>query len=287
MWIHPDGEFMLVGNDGGVVITKDRGKTWRFVQNLPLAQFYHISFDMEIPYNVYGGLQDNGSWRGPNTVYTESAILNYMWKMVGFGDGFDTEPDPTNTDCGYSMSQGGYLMYFNHKTGLRKSIRPTESDVKHRYNWNAGFAIDPFEPSTIYYGSQFVHRSKDKGNTWEIISPDLTTNDPEKQKQADSGGLTLDVTNAENHTTIMCIAPSPLKKGIIWVGTDDGNVQLTKDGGKTWNLVSKTLIKGAKRKGGVPHGLWVSHIEASKFETSEAFVVLMTIEDLTGKLTFL
>ena len=159
MWIHPDGEFMIVGNDGGVVITKDRGKNWRFIPNLPLAQFYHISFDMEIPYNIYGGLQDNGSWRGPNTNFTGGAVFNYQWKMVGFGDGFDTEPDLTNINCGYAMSQGGHLMYFNHKTGIRKSIRPTETEVRHRYNWNAGFAIDPFEPTTIYYGSQFVHNA--------------------------------------------------------------------------------------------------------------------------------
>jgi len=270
MWNHPNGEFMIVGNDGGIVITKDRGKNWQFVQNLPLAQFYHISFDMETPYNIYGGLQDNGSWRGPNTVLTDGSIYNHHWIMVGFGDGFDTEPDPTNNRYGYAMSQGGYLMYFDSITGIRKMIRPTESEVKHRYNWNAGLAIDPFEPSTIYYGSQFVHRSQDKGNTWEIISPDLTTNNPEKQKQSESGGLTLDVTDAENHTSILCIAPSPVKQGIIWVGTDDGNIQLTKDNGKNWKLVSKSLSRG---KRGVPECTWVPHIEASKFNESTAFVV--------------
>jgi photosystem II stability/assembly factor-like uncharacterized protein len=276
MWNHPNGDHIIVGNDGGIVISRDRGKNWQFVGNLPLAQFYHISFDMDIPYNVYGGLQDNGSWRGPSNVLTDRFIYPYHWRMVGFGDGFDTEPDPENSKNGYAMSQGGNLFYYNTDTGLSIPIRPTESDVKHRYHWNAALAIDPFEPATIYYGSQFVHKSKNKGYSWEIISPDLTTNDPEKQKQAESGGLTLDVTNAENHTTIISIAPSPVKKDVIWVGTDDGNVQLTQDGGKNWTLVSKAIVgqKGKKlKKGNVPYGTWVSHVEASKFEAGNAFVV--------------
>jgi photosystem II stability/assembly factor-like uncharacterized protein len=271
MWIHPNGEMMVVGNDGGVVISYNRGKNWRFVTNLPIGQFYHVSFDLDIPYNVYGGLQDNGSWMGPAYVLKERAIYSYLWKMVGGGDGFDTEPDPEKQGAGYGMSQGGNLYYFDTSTGTSRGIVPTESDVKHRYNWNAGFAVDPFHPATIYLGSQFVHRSPDKGRTWEIISPDLTTNDPEKQKQAESGGLTLDVTNAENHTSILCIAPSPLQEGVIWVGTDDGNVQLTQDGGKTWQLVSEELTSG--KKGKAPPATWVPHVEASKFEAATAYVV--------------
>jgi photosystem II stability/assembly factor-like uncharacterized protein len=273
MRIHPNGEFMIVGTDGGIVLSQDRGKTWRFARNLPLGQFYHVSFDMEVPYNVYGGLQDNGSWRGPGWVLTDRAIYNYHWIRVGGGDGFDTEPDPEKPGCGYSMSQGGNLSYFDTNTGRSRGIRPTESDVKHRFNWNAGLAIDPFEPGTIYYGSQFVHRSKDRGLSWEIISPDLTTNDPEKQKQAESGGLTLDVTNAENHTTIICIAPSPVKQGVIWVGTDDGNVQVTQDGGRNWELVSVPLTGTKTKKGKVPYGTYIPHVDASKFNAACAFVV--------------
>jgi photosystem II stability/assembly factor-like uncharacterized protein len=271
MWIHPDGERMIVGNDGGVVISYNRGKNWRFVENLPVGQFYHVSYDMELPYNVYGGLQDNGSWMGPAYVLKERAIYSYLWKMVGSGDGFDTEPDPEKPGAGYGMSQGGNLYYFDTDLGTSQDIVPTESDIKHRYNWNAGLAVDPLKPSTIYLGSQFVHKSPDKGRTWEIISPDLTTNDPEKQKQAESGGLTLDATNAENHTTIMCIAPSPVQEGVIWVGTDDGNVQLTRDGGKTWQLVSKDLTSG--KKGKVPPATWIPHVEASKFDAATAYVV--------------
>lgn len=271
MWIHPSGETMIVGNDGGVVISYDRGKSWRFVENLPFGQFYHVSYDMQTPYNVYGGLQDNGSWRGPAYTLTERAIFHYHWISVGSGDGFDTEPDPENPLAGYGMSQGGNLYYYDIATGSSRAIVPTESDVKHRYNWNAGLAVDPFNPSMVYLGSQFVHRSKDKGRTWEIISPDLTTNDPEKQKQADTGGLTLDVTNAENHCSILCIAPSPLEEGLIWVGTDDGNVQLTKDNGKTWELVSAELTRGKKAK--VPEATWVPHVEASKHDPGTAYVV--------------
>lgn len=272
MWIHPNGEFMAVGNDGGVVISTNRGRNWRFVENLPIGQFYHVSVDNEMPYNVYGGLQDNGSWRGPAYVIRERAIYNYHWITVGGGDGFDVQPDPENPNCGYGMSQGGNLYYFDITTGTSRNIIPTESDVKHRYNWNAALAIDPFKPSTIYYGSQFVHKSPDKGRTWEIISPDLTTNDPEKQKQAESGGLTLDVSSAENHCTILCIAPSPIKEGLLWVGTDDGNIQLTKDGGKTWELVSGSLTAGKKPL--APAGACVPFIEPSRFDEATAYVVI-------------
>lgn len=271
LWIHPDGEMLVVGNDGGVVISHNRGQNWRFISNLPIGQFYHVSYDMEIPYNVYGGLQDNGSWMGPGYTLKERGIASYLWTTVGGGDGFDTEPDPEVPGAGYGMSQGGNIYYFDTNLGSSRDIVPTESDVKHRYNWNAGFAVDPFKPSTIYLGSQFMHKSPDKGFTWEIISPDLTTNNPAKQKQAESGGLTLDVTNAENHTTILCIAPSPVQEGVIWVSTDDGNVQVTKDGGGTWELVSSDLTSG--KKGMAPPGTCSPHVEASKADAATAYAV--------------
>ena len=271
MWIQPDGERMVVGNDGGVVLSVNRGRNWRFVMNLPVGQFYHINFDMEYPYNLYGGLQDNGTWRGTAYSLKNRSITNEDWLNVGGGDGFDAAADPENPNCGYGMSQGGNLYYFDITKGTSRTIVPTESDVKHRFDWNAGFAIDPFRPATIYYGSQFLHRSPDKGQTWEIISPDLTTNDPEKQKQAESGGLTLDVTNAENYCTIISIAPSPLKEGLIWVGTDDGNIQLTRDSGKSWELVSMALTAGKKPL--VPAGAAIPHIEPSHFDEAVAYVV--------------
>lgn len=268
LWVNPEnGKYLIDGNDGGITISHDRGKTWRFVENLPLGQFYHISVDMNIPYNIYGGMQDNGSWRGPSSIWENGGIRNYHWNEVGFGDGFGCLIDPTDPNMGYSMSQGGSLVRYKLDTGERKSIQPDgPDDVTLRFNWNAGIAVDPLDPKTIYYGSQFVHRSTDRGNSWEIISPDLTTNDPEKQKQAESGGLTKDVSAAENHTTILTIAPSPVQKGVIWVGTDDGNVQVTTDSGKTWNNVVKNIK-------GLPANTWCPHIEASKFDAGTAFAV--------------
>jgi photosystem II stability/assembly factor-like uncharacterized protein len=272
MYIYPDGERMVVGNDGGVVVSTDRGLHWRYVANLPLGQYYHVNLDAQYPYHAYGGLQDNGSWVGPTYSLKDRTLANDDWVMVGDGDGFDAAPDTDHPGCGYAMSQGGSLYYFDTAMGTSRNIVPTESDVKDRYNWNAGFAVDPFHAGTIYLGSQFVHRSADRGRTWEVISPDLTTNDAEKLKQSESGGLTLDVSNAENYCTILSIAPSPLREGLIWVGTDDGNVQLTRDGGKSWELVTKTLVTGKKPP--AIAGGEIPHIEPSHYDEATAYLVV-------------
>lgn len=269
-WIHPaDPDYMIDGNDGGLNITHDRGKTWRFVENLPVAQFYHINVDMEYPYNVYGGMQDNGSWGGPAYVLKDQGIRNSYWQELMFGDGFDVVPDPGDSRFGYAMSQEGYIGRYDLKTGNTRMIRPThpDPDIKLRFNWNSALAMDPFDQTTIYFGSQFVHKSSDHGYTWAIISPDLTTNDPEKLKQHESGGLTMDATGAENHCTVLAIAPSPIEKGLIWVGTDDGNVQLSKDGGTSWANVSPYAA-------GMPKGSWVPQIKPSEFSAGEAYVVV-------------
>jgi photosystem II stability/assembly factor-like uncharacterized protein len=269
-YIHPtDPSFMVDGNDGGMNITHDYGKTWRFVENIPVGQFYHVNVDMDYPYNVYGGLQDNGSWVGPAYVWKDNGIRNSYWQPVMFGDGFDVMPDPDDNRYGYAMSQGGYLGRYDRKTGYTKNIRPTHPDpkMKVRFNWNSALAQDPFDNNTIYYGSQFVHQSSDKGSTWEIISGDLTTNDPEKQKQHESGGLTMDATGAENHCTILAISPSKKAKGLLWVGTDDGQVQLTRDGGKTWTNITSKIT-------GMPKGAWVPQITASAYNAGEVFVVV-------------
>lgn len=264
-WVSPDGKTLIDGNDGGVYISTDRGASWRFVENLPLAQFYHINVDLATPFNLMGGLQDNGSWRGPSYVWHNGGIRYYDWKEVGFGDGFAVLADPNRPRYVFATSQGGNIIRSDLETGERKSIRPAHlQGTELRFNWNAGMAIDPHD-GALYLGSQFLHRSADLGTTWTIISPDLTTNDPEKQKQTESGGLTKDVTAAENHTTILTVAPSPVDRGVIWVGTDDGNVQLTRDGGGTWTNV-------VDRIRGVPRNTWVPHIEASKFEGGTAFV---------------
>ena len=268
-WIHPeDPNLIMEGNDGGMAISRNRGKTWHFMENLPLGQWYHIRVDNEMPYNVYGGLQDNGSWRGPAYVWRSGGIRNEYWQEVMFGDGFDVMPDPDDARYGYAMSQGGNVGRYDYETGASYSIKPTapDLDTKLRFHWNAAIEQDPFNNSTIYYGSQFLHKSTDKGLTWEIISPDLTTNDPEKQTYGKSGGLTLDVTGAENHTTILAIAVSPIEKGVIWVGTDDGNVQLTTDGGENWTNVSSNLP-------GLPAGCWIPQVQPSVYSAGEAWLV--------------
>lgn len=269
-WIHPnDPNFIVEGNDGGLNISKDMGKNWQFVENIPVGQFYHINVDDAHPYNVYGGLQDNGSWIGPAYVWKDDGIRNSYWQMVVFGDGFDVSPDPENNRYGYAMAQQGFLQRYDRQTGHSKYSRPTHPDpnMKVRFNWNSAFAQDPFDKGTIYYGSQFVHKSTDRGTTWQVISPDLTTNDPAKQKQHESGGLTMDATGAENHCTILAITPSTLEKGVIWVGTDDGKVQLTRDGGKSWQDVTP-------KTAGLPKNAWIPQLKASTYNVGEAFVVI-------------
>ncbi|WP_347174804.1 VPS10 domain-containing protein [Polaribacter uvawellassae] len=268
-WIHPEnGNFMIDGNDGGLNITKDKGKSWRFIGNLPVAQFYHINVDNDFPYNVYGGMQDNGSWGGPAYVWKAQGIRNSYWQELAFGDGFDVVPDKEDSRYGYAMSQQGAVSRYDQKTGYSYSIQPTHPDpnVKLRFNWNSAIGQDPFDNATVYFGSQFVHKSTDKGTTWNVISPDLTTNDPNKQKQSESGGLSMDATGAENHTTILVIEPSPLEKDMLWVGSDDGRVHVTRNGGATWQDVSKNLK-------GLPKGSWIAQIKASNKNKGEALLI--------------
>ncbi len=268
-WIHPkNGKFMMDGNDGGMNITKDGGQSWRFIGNIPVAQFYHINTDNEFPYNVYGGMQDNGSWRGPAYVWRAQGIRNSYWQEISFGDGFDVVPDLKDSRYGFTMSQQGYVSRYDHETGNNYMVRPTPPDAttKLRFNWNSAINRDPFDQNTVYFGSQFVHKSTDQGLTWSIISPDLTTNDPQKQKQSESGGLSMDATGAENHTTILVIEPSPIEKDMIWVGSDDGRVHYTQNGGKDWIDVSKNLK-------GLPKGSWIPQIKASNKNKGEALLI--------------
>jgi photosystem II stability/assembly factor-like uncharacterized protein len=268
-WIHPTNPNLIIdGNDGGIGISRDRGRTWKFDEQLPVGQFYHINVDNEIPYHIMGGMQDNGSWRGPAYTWMQGGIKNYFWDNLWGGDGFDVAADPQDPNWIYAMAQKGELGRYNVATGEQSSLQPPIPDLKTRlrFNWNAAFAQAPDDASTIYYGSQFVHKSNNKGFTWQIISPDLTTNNAAQQKQDENGGLSVDITGAENYNTILCIEPSTKDKNIIWVGTDDGNVQLTKDGGKTWaNFRGKIA--------GMPTGAWVPQIRASRYNAGEAFVI--------------
>lgn len=259
---------MLDGNDGGMGITYDKGATWRHIENLPLGQFYHINVDNELPYNIYGGLQDNGSWRGPAYSWHSGPLINEMYEFLLGGDGFDAIPVPGDSRYCYAQSQGGSLRRFDVTTGWNKSIRPVaDGKERLRFNWNAALAQDPFDNNTVYFGSQYVHKSTDRGDTWTKISPDLTTNDPEKQKQELSGGITREATGAENHCTVITISPSPVRKGIIWAGTDDGMIQVTRDGGQTWENTAPKIK-------GMPRNSWVPQITASAHNAEEAFAVV-------------
>jgi photosystem II stability/assembly factor-like uncharacterized protein len=269
-WIHPlMPNFIIDGNDGGIGITHDYGKNWTFDDKIPVGQFYHVNVDNEMPYHVMGGMQDNGSWLGPAYTLSNGGIRNYYWENIGSGDGFDAMPDAENSDWVYSQSQGGSVGRRNWKTGESWFIQPKSPDPKLllRFNWNSAMAQDPFDKKTIYFGSQFLHKSTDKGASWQNISPDLTTNDTAKIAAfQNTGGLTMDITGAETYCTILTISPSPKEAGVIWAGTDDGNVQLTRDGGKTW-----TNLRG--KIPGMPVGCWVPQITASRYNAAEAFVI--------------
>lgn len=269
-WIDPkNGSFMITGNDGGIGITHDRGKNWTFDDKIPVGQFYHVNTDNEMPYHVMGGMQDNGCWHGPAYTWISGGIRNDYWDNIGGGDGFAVMPDAEDASWIYSESQGGFMERRNWKTGESWFIKPPALDpaLMLRWNWNTAMAQDPFDKRTIYLGSQFLHKSVNKGASWEVISPDLTTDDSTEIKAfQNTGGLTLDITGAETHCTIITISPSPKEQGTIWVGTDDGNVQLTRDGGRTWQNFRGKIP-------GLPAGCWIPQITASRYNAGEAFVV--------------
>ncbi len=258
---------MIVGTDGGVYISYDRGASFEFLNTLPVSQFYHVSVSPHEPYIVCGGLQDNGSWCGPGESLSARGISNSEWFNVGGGDGFYAFIDPTDPDIVFNSWQEGHLQWFHRKTGETRDIRPfpKPGEPKFRFNWNAGIHVSPNNPDRIYIGAQFLFKTEDRGQHWERISPDLTTNNPERLKQGESGGLTRDVTGAENYCTIYSISESPRDENVIWVCTDDGQVHVTTDGGKTWNNVTHNIS-------GVPPETWCSHVEASPHRRETAFL---------------
>ena len=263
VWINPNNtDNLITGDDGGVWYSYDGGNRWWKAENLPISQFYHVSVDMDLPYHVYGGLQDNSSWVGDSQY--PGGITNGRWENMYGGDGFWMFADPSDPDYIYAESQGGYIGRINRKTHESRSIQPLPeyNAGKLRYNWNAPIHVTP--AGTVYIGAQFLFRSRDHGQTWERISPDLTTNDPEKQKQEQSGGVTVDNSAAEMHTTIYAIAESPKDSNLIWVGTDDGNVQVTRDGGKNWTNVVANIQ-------GLPKNAWVSSVEPGHFDAATAY----------------
>ncbi len=260
---------MFVATDGGLYRSLNGGKTMEIIENLPICQFYHIAVDNQEPYNIYGGLQDNGSWFGPSR--SPGGVEARDWEVIGVGDGFRVYPHPTEPHIMYSEMQGAENIWrYDAKSRQTKIVKPfpVKGDPKLRFNWNAPITTSSNNPDRLYVGSQFVHVSNDRGDTWMKISPDLTTNDPAKQNQAESGGLSVDNSGAENHCTIFTIAESSKDENVIWVGTDDGNVQVTTDGGKTWSNVTANV-----NAAGLPENTWCYHIETSVFNKGTAYAV--------------
>ena len=265
VWIDPaDTDHLIAGDDGGVWYSYDGANTWWKADNLPISQFYHVSVDMDRPYHVYGGLQDNSSWVGDSAY--PGGIANAQWENMYGGDGFWMFADTADPTYIYAEAQGGTIGRVNRKTHETRDIQPLPGykEGKLRFNWNTPIHMSPTQKGTVYIGAQFLFRSRDHGETWDRISPDLTTNDPEKQKQEQSGGVTIDNSSAEMHETIYAISESPKDPNVVWAGTDDGNLQLTRDGGKTWKNVAGNVT-------GLPKFAWVSSVEAGHFDPGTAY----------------
>ena len=264
-WIDPaNTDHLMLGTDGGVYVTWDRGGRWMFLRTLPVSQPYRVALDDAQPYNVYGGFQDNGCWYGPSS--GAGGIGNDEWKNFGFGDGMYTFPDPTDPNVIFWEYQGGEIYKFFRKTKETKQIRPypAKGEKALRFNWESPFVVSPADPHLLLAGAQYLFASTDQGESWRRISGDLTTDNPELERQVESGGITPDDSSAENHCTIYVIAPSPLDARVIWAGTDDGNLQVTRDGGAHWENVVGNVP-------GVPKGTWVSGIEASRNNPGTAY----------------
>ncbi|GAA4464371.1 hypothetical protein GCM10023189_43530 [Nibrella saemangeumensis] len=258
---------LYVATDGGLYRSYNGGSVLEMVKGLPLSQFYHVSLDNAKPYKIYGGLQDNGSWYGPSD--SPGGIENRDWFNVGQGDGFRVFRHPTKANIVYSEIQGAeYIWRYDTERRQVKIIKPyaEANDPKLRFNWNAALTTSLHKPDRLYVGSQFLHRSDDMGETWVKVSPDLTTNNPAKQQQEESGGLSADNSGAENHCTIFAISESPMDENLIWAGTDDGNLQVTTDGGKTWTNVVANVP-------GLPKNTWAYHLEPSRFDKNTCYAV--------------
>lgn len=267
VWVNPDNtDHVIVSDDGGVWYSYDGGNTWWKGNNLPISQFYHVSVDNADPYHVFGGLQDNSSWIGDSQY--PGGITNGRWENLFIGDGFWAFSDPSDPNYVYAEAQGGEIGRVNRLTLEARFIKPQPNygEGKLRFNWNTPIHMSPNEKGTIYIGAQFLFRSRDHGQSWDRISPDLTTNDLDKQKQEESGGVTVDNSDAETHTTIYSISESPRDGQTIWVGTDDGNLQVTRDGAKSWSNVVGNVPN-------LPKASWVSWVEASLYDAGTAYAV--------------
>jgi photosystem II stability/assembly factor-like uncharacterized protein len=267
LWVNPNyTNQMYLGTDGGVYISLDRGATWMFVYNLPVGQFYHVACDNNTPYRMYGGLQDNGSWVAPSAA--PGGVNNSSWQDMYGGDGFWVQPDLTDNNIAYAEAQGGNMGRIDLTTFKSLDITPQagKDDEKLRWNWNTPIVTGQANHHNLYTAAQYLYKTTNQGRTWQKISPDLTTNDKKKQQQEESGGLSEDNTSAENHCTIFTVAESPLDENMIWAGTDDGNLQVVTDGGKSWTNVADNYAAA-----GIPAHTWVSSIEPSRFDRNTVY----------------
>ena len=273
LWWSHDGSRILEGNDGGVILSRDGGGSWSFLDRIPLAQIYHVGFSDERPYLLCGGLQDNSSWCTATTARNGIGILNRDWFAIAGGDGMYAIPDPVDPNFIWTNTQDGVLGIYDRTARQSVDVSPYPRDVftsrtsfsesPLRFNWNAPLAFSPQDGHVAYFGGNVVFRTTDRGRHWTPISPDLTRNEKEHQRVS-GGSIMLDVSGAEYYDTTLALAPSPHDAGTIWAGTDDGLVQLTRDGGKTWNNVTPA---------GWPRYGRVEVIEVSPHAPGTAFAV--------------
>ncbi len=273
LWIDPtNGKRMIQGNDGGVFLSTDGAKTWRFLDNLPIEQFYMVAADSRTPYNLCGGLQDNSAWCGPSSALGGRSVDGSRWFTVAGGDGEYAIPAPSNPDIVYAEAQNGSLERLNLKTHRSQYIRPyldgveemKPADLKYRFSWTTPIAVSPTDADVVYMGANVLFKTADGGKSWQVISPDLTRND--KSKQVISGGpIQYDISGAETYDTIQSITVAPSNPQVIWIGTDDGLVQVTRNGGQSWTNVT----------GKIPHApAWarVYQVGVSPFDAGTAYV---------------
>jgi photosystem II stability/assembly factor-like uncharacterized protein len=272
LWIDPQNPDRIIqGNDGGVFLSLDGDKSWSFLDGLPIEQLYQGAFDSEKPFNICGGLQDNSSWCGPSSDLGRHGVTNADWNVVVGGDGEYAVPAPSDPNVIYTDSQQGYIVRLDKKSHYSRFIRPylagveesAPADLKYRFNWTSPIAVSKTDPNEVYLGANVVFKSTDGGTHWNVVSPDLTRNDKSKQ-QISGEPVDHDISSAENYDTILCITIAPTDPKVLWVGTDDGLIHVTRDGGQHWSRVD-SAIQGA------PQWARVYQIGVSPFNAGTAY----------------
>jgi len=273
MWIDPlMPDRMIIGNDQGVKISTNRGRNW-FRPQLPIAQMYHVFTDTKIPYNLYGNRQDGSSYGGPSNTLSGGSIPIGAWRTVGGCESGFAVPDTVTNDVVWSGCYEGILDRHEISTGITRTVSVwpdnpegwAAEDVRYRFQWTFPVHISPHDNETVYAGSQHVHRTTDEGHTWEVISPDLTRNDPTKMQK--TGGLTTEDVSPTYASVLFAIAESPIESGLIWTGSNDGLVQLTRDNGQSWEDVTPNIPD-------LPEWGTVSNVEPSRFDAGTAYITV-------------